>query len=281
MKKLVSLFTMVFAISMAIAQEHTDIINQVGDDNVGTVWQAGAESNLGQIYTTGNDNDALIWQHNNGFGGAGLDALVNQNGNNNHAYVDQAHWKPGAGLGSAFGHDAEIDQDGNWNDADIYQFNGQPSDAYIRQLGNENDADQVIWSDGTGASSAYIWQQGNKNIADQNLGISGYVAGSSFSATQVGSDNKSYQYIYSGEPFPAASVNDNASNNNGTVATYGNNNYAEQKMFTNGDGDVIDNTATITQYNNWNKAWQSQTGFGHTSTIYQNGFGNEATSVQN
>ncbi len=282
MKKLIFLFAMVFAVSMAIGQTHVDVIQQIGDSNTGNVLQSGAEANLGEIYSTGNVNDAYIWQSNNGFGGAGLEALVNQNGNNNHAYVDQAHWKPGEGLGSAFGHDAEVDQDGNWNNADVYQFNGSPSDAYVRQLGNGNNADEVIWSDGNlGLSSAYIWQEGNSNIADQNLGVSGYVTNSSLSATQVGSNNQSYQYIYSGEAFPAGDVNTNAASNIGTVLTFGNNNFAQQTMSANPDGVVFGNTATITQYNDWNTAIQSQEGFGHTSTVLQNGNGNYANSVQN
>lgn len=280
MKKLFAFIVVLLFSGITLAQSHVDVINQVGNTNSGIVTQSGAQSNLGEIYTAGNNNDGTILQNNNGFGGAGLEALVTQNGDHNHALVDQAHWTYFV-PGQTFGHDAVVDQDGNWNTADIYQFNGQPSDAFIRQLGNTNDADQLIYSDGNGNNSAWIWQEGNNNIAYQNLGVEAFVALSTFTATQAGSDNKAYQYIYSDEPFPMATVNTNANNNDGVIATFGSNNYASQVMNFNASGVVSDNTATITQYNNWNTATQTQTGFGHTSTILQNGNSNIAQSVQN
>lgn len=265
---------LLLASGVCYAQSHVDVITQEGPSNTGYIYQSGTQSNFGQIITVGSTNDGYIYQSNNGFGGAGLEASIFQNGDNNHGYVDQGI------SGQTFGHDAVIDQDGNWNKADITQINGQPSTAYIRQYGIANDADQIIYSDGQQLSSAYIWQEGDNNISYQNLGMGGFVSGSSFAATQVGSSNKSYQYIYSNEPWPMGGALKTI-NNHGTINTYGDNNSASQEMKFNADGNNWGNTATIVQLGDWNTATQSQVGTGHISTITQNGFGNSAQSVQN
>jgi hypothetical protein len=272
MKKLIFLFAMVFAVCMAMAQ-HVDVISQVGDSNEGLIQQAGAQSNYAEILTDGNGNEGFVYQNNNGFGGAGLSAWVAQNGDVNHAFVDQGT------TNTTFGHKATIDQDGSYNNADIWQLDGQPSVAYIRQFGDINNADQLIYSDGQGNSSAYIWQEGNSNTALQNLGMGNYVGGSSFSATQVGNGNTSTQLIISDEAFPLGASLQTV-NNHGTVLSNGDANIAFQEM-----GLLLgvnrDNTATITQTGTYNEAYQWQKGMANTSTVFQDGYDNSATSLQN
>lgn len=272
MKKLIFLYAMVFAVSFAMAQ-HVDVISQVGNSNDGYIQQAGIQSNYAEIITVGNENEGFVYQNNNGFGGAGLNAWIAQNGDVNHAFVDQGT------TNQTFGHDATIDQDGSYNAADIWQFDGQPSTAYIRQFGDINNADQLIYSDGQGNSSAYIWQEGNSNVALQNLGEGNYVGGSSFAATQVGNENISTQLIYSDEAFPLGGSLETL-NNHGTVVSIGDANTAFQEMNLLA-GVNRDNTATITQTGDYNDASQWQKGMANTSTVVQDGFDNSATSVQN
>lgn len=273
MKKLLfSLAVLISLSSFAFAQTHTDVISQVGNNNLGSVVQGGAQSNIGTIYTVGNSNDATINQLNNGFGGAGLQAYITQNGDLNHAAISQ----PAGGNSVAFGHLGTIDQDGNSNDADITQFDGTPSTAYIRQLGNVNDGDQVIYSDGTVApSSAWLWQEGNNNIASQNLGNGQYITDAHFTATQVGNSNTSTQVMTGYGAFPVSGdVNTNAYTLNGTVLQDGDLNIGVQSM----TGYL--HTATLTQLGNSNTSTQLQSGFGHTSTVYQAGNNNVGYSDQ-
>jgi len=275
MKKLMTILAIAIATSFAMAQSHVDVITQTGPSNWGSITQSGAQSNYAEIISIGSTNDGNIYQNNNGFGGAGLDARISQVGDVNHGLVQQ-----GTTTTTTFGHKATIDQDGNYNNADIFQYDGQPSTAYIRQLHDGNDADQHIYSDGQKLSSAYIWQEGFNNIADQNLGMGNFISGSSFSATQVGNGNKSYQKVFSNEASPMGAALKTV-NDNGVVISDGNYNYAVQEMNFNTAGNNFNNTATITQANDYNQAWQYQTGTGHTSTITQTGNGNWAQSVQN
>jgi hypothetical protein len=274
MKKL-GLFVAAFFSCAYLFAQNTNVISQTGGNgNTGNVTQISAgQSNYAEILTVGSGNDGTIFQNSSQFGGSGLNASIQQNGDENHALIDQGR------SNVTFGHVATIDQDGGYNSAEILQVDGQPSTAYTRQLGDLNVANQLIYSDGQGNSSAYIWQEGNGNNAYQNLGEGNFVGGSTFSATQVGSGNIADQRIYSDEQFQLGGSLQTI-NNHGTIVTYGSGSIAVQIM----DlylGKNANNTAVITQTGgDYNDARQYQNGDMNTSTITQTGSLNVALSTQ-
>ena len=186
MKKLIFLFAMVFAVSMAMGQN---------SGNVASVDQYG--SNIAEIEQTGSNNTGDIDQ-----GTLGTPVT------NNKVPSYAGDW-----IGGAF-----IDQIGDGNDAAINMHNGGNNGSSVYQYGNDNkgyqdigtshsigtswdlmgvDLDQLgnnNWATQTtvasfgsaGVKRMFVLQDGNYNVADQ-LSVGGYVNAQDI--TQIGNNN--------------------------------------------------------------------------------------------
>ena len=271
MKKLIFLFTMVLAVSMAMAQtnntsevsqsgvkqtatvdqqgmgDNTSYVIQASANNVATVKQINPifdgsideDDNLSSVVQTGARNNADVSQtHDHGQGdyagpGGLLEATIYQSGDNNKA------WQIQGGANQMGASTASIDQSGDRNEAWQKQLKYY-NRAYITQSGNANRAEQAQDTElpeiGS-ANFASINQSGNNNFAIQEQqGWSNNVL-----ATQSGSGNRSEQFQHN-----------NSWLSNAYVVQAGNNNDASQSQV----GNL--NTANIEQYSNGNSATQTQ-----------------------
>lgn len=280
MKKLVFLFALVFAVSMAMAQ-HMDVVNQTGNSNKAYVDQGflvptgpGLPGNVAYVDQIGDRNHADVDQYNGGFAGDAHDAKVWSQGNDNTAKIYQER---AAG-------DAIITQIGNANWADIFEsgnlYDGAPMngayDAFAYQEGNANVTTIDIW--GTNAT-AYAVQVGNSNKIDQDLGsgMGEKVGNSDFDARQYGDRNTAIQMM-DGEGWAGGIT---AVNNYGTIYQDGNDNTAKQYMQEGGFPAAANNFAGATQVGNANWSEQWQTGMGNSSTHSQIGNSNIEITHQN
>ena len=302
MKKLIFLFTMVLAVSMAMAQtnntsevsqsgvkqtatvdqqgmgDNTSYVIQASANNVATVKQINPifdgsideDDNLSSVVQTGARNNADVSQtHDHGQGdyagpGGLLEAIIYQSGDNNKA------WQIQGGANQMGASTASIDQSGNRNEAFQHQLKYY-NEAYINQSGNANKARQAqdteLPEDGS-ANFALINQSGNSNYADQQQqGWSNRVE-----ATQSGIGNTSEQMQHNNSWLSKA-----------YVVQAGNNNDASQSQV----GNL--NTANIEQYSNGNSATQTQVSGNakpagypalNDAEIYQLG-GNSNEAIQN
>ena len=188
MKKLSFLFAMIFAVSMAIAQNNESTTDVDGNNNLTTVNQVGMENDA-DVTVDGNQNNALVQQGN--FGGGNIqsnyaEASIEQIGNKNLAEVNQ---RQGFASGTAV-NSHSIYQEGNENEGWLTTFNGGNS-GMISQEGNSN------WAKGRQSgkpdNNIEISQVGNNNWADVNqmnsTGNPQNIAGNSASVSQDGNNN--------------------------------------------------------------------------------------------
>ena len=196
MKKLIFLFTMVLAVTMAMAQANVAEVDQIGDRNEGIIKQAGLE------------NNAVITQYGTNT------SIINQIGEKNMATVQQgAEGKVVTNKDSqSWRHGAFIDQVGNQNEALIkewqgdgtYQSGGSDNGARIEQTGNKNIASQEISNSHVKTSNwdrmgAHIKQLGDENFAKQEVFRSFGTHGSGgILIDQKGSKNQARQYVIGG-----------------------------------------------------------------------------------
>ena len=210
MKKLIFLFTMVLAVTMAMAQANVAEVDQIGDRNEGNVKQTGLENkavitqygtNTSIINQLGEKNDATVEQGEEGKVVTNKDtqswrygAFIDQVGNENEALIKE--WQgDGTYQSGGSSNGARIEQTGNNNKAfqeisnsQVKTSNWDRMGAHIKQLGNENFAKQEVFrSFGThGTGGILIDQQGGKNQARQ------YVIGGRSNVTeitQIGNNN--------------------------------------------------------------------------------------------
>lgn len=307
MKKLIFLFTMVLAVSMAMAQtnntsevtqsgvkqtatvdqqgmgDNTSYVIQANASNIATVSQINPifdgsideDDNLSTVLQTGTKNKATVTQtHNRGYkdypaSGGLLEAVIEQSGNNNEAeQIQGPHNQMGESLASTL-------QSGNGNYALQHQLKYK-NNAYIVQSGDRNIAmqaqDTELPEDGS-ANFASINQSGNNNDARQEQ--QGWSNGAI--AEQLGSGNTSLQH-----------QENNSWKSNASVLQVGNNNDAFQTSV----GNL--NDALIEQHSSGNTAKQYQTsgnvrpdGYGYDypalndARVYQlGGNSNEAIQTQ-
>lgn len=196
MKKLIFLFTMVLAVTMAMAQANVAEVDQIGDRNEGNVKQTGLE------------NKAVITQYGTNT------SIINQSGEKNMATVEQgAEGKVVTNKDTqSWRYGAFIDQVGNENEALIkewqgdgtYQSGGSSNGARIEQTGNNNKAFQEISNSQVKTSNwdrmgAHIKQLGNENFAKQEVFRSFGTHGSGgILIDQQGSKNQARQYVIGG-----------------------------------------------------------------------------------
>jgi len=128
-------------------------------------------SNSATVMQVGNRNNAAVFQQ-----GQNL-VMLNQNGDNNVGYVDQA-----GGQNRAI-----LTQLGNSNDAGLWTI-GQNITLNANQAGNNNTINAYIENDGIGARIATLNQQGNSNQIDVALLGNEFIGSGNqtFEATQIG-----------------------------------------------------------------------------------------------
>jgi hypothetical protein len=143
------------------------------------------QNNSATVMQVGNRNSATVFQQ-----GQNL-VMLNQNGNNNIGYVDQA-----GGQNRAM-----LTQSGNSNDAGLWTI-GQNITLSANQAGNNNIINAYIENDGIGARIATLNQLGNNNQIDVALLGNGFIGSGNqtFEATQIGNGSSLTALI---DPFQA------------------------------------------------------------------------------
>ena len=198
MRKLIFIFTILLATSMAMAQTNVAVVEQIGNENEGEIVQ------------TGLDNKAEVTQYGTNT------SIINQLGEKNNATVEQG--EEGA-LRSVTNKDTQswrygafIDQVGNENEAKIklwkgdgtYQSGGSSNGARIEQDGDNNKAFQDISNSQVKTANwdrmgAHIKQLGNENFAKQEVFRSFGTQGSGgIIIDQQGLTNQARQYVIGG-----------------------------------------------------------------------------------
>lgn len=275
MKKLIFLFAMVLAVSMAIAQNTSDT-KQIGDLNQITVEQTGSGNLVGRLATPSSDVTFSSQT------GDENEATVTQSGTDNTAFFEQgiSYKYPGtlSGDGENFG---------NGNEVTVSQT-GAKNLAWTYSLGNENIVSVTQSGNGTvdDYNSAGSWLWGNSNFATQSqtsgIGNYSYVAANSSeneaTINQVGTDNEgttSQGWIgYLGH-----------NGNTATILQTGNRNKVELA-----DGDQFVPSLPgytpdlwgwgIQQYGLENISEVTQSGDDNQAAVYQFGDGNDGTISQ-
>lgn len=295
MKKVIFLFAMVLAVSMAMAQT---------SGNVATIDQYG--SNIAEIEQTGSNNTGDIEQ-----GSVGTPVT------NNKVPTYAGDWKGGAfidQIGDA--NNASINMhDGGNNGSCIYQFGNNNIGSQdigtshsigtswdlmgvdLDQIGNNNLASQTtVASFGSaGVKRMFVLQQGNYNVADQ-LSVGGYQNDQNI--TQIGNNNNNQDE--SGNAFDVSATTlanplslSWAHKPAGDYTQYANQMRGTSHMYVEGDNN---NTYQYQEYTVWsrsgdNDAWmdiygsennvvQGQLGYQNSSDIDIVGGGNVVTSSQ-
>jgi hypothetical protein len=279
MKKLIFLFAMVFAVSMAMAQ-HTSTVLETGDNNTATVTQGfdggglAMPGNISDVEQLGDGNDAVVVQTNNGFGGQQHNSEILQTGDDNAASVEQRN-----ATGNAI-----INQIGSRNTANVLESGNfdvphpagglSPYDAYVLQTGDDNTVSMTIFGDGS--SSAAI-QDGNNNLITQQLGqgVGEKVYRSSAYANQLGDRNEASQ-VMEGQGF-AGDID--VAFERERIWQTGDDNFALQLQTDNALPASV-NYAEVRQTGNENESWQYQTGTWNDSRVAQDGLSNFSTTTQ-
>ena len=226
MKKLVFLFTMVFAVSMVMAQNDVDL-SQTGANQVADISQTGSNNDADVTQFTDNDgkqkstviqtgkrNTVDVEQNQTGGGDNGMNrAFIQQVGNDN--YGKQYENAPGYNGGQR----VTAYQTGNLNDVRQSIFSGYTESFYTEQIGHKNDAIQE--ATGGGHNHGHVFQWGHENWAKQEIFGSnhGYMS-AEIKIVQDGSLNDASQLFQQGG---------SGTKNNGEIYQYGDENYAYQE----------------------------------------------------
>ena len=240
MKKLIFLFTMVLAVSMAMAQ-NTVNLSQTGANQEATIDQAGTNNakvtqftdNEGPQKSTvlqyGEQNTVVVKQDQTGGGGnkPANTAFIEQVGNNN--YGRQIEFAPGYNSGQH----VKANQTGNSNDVRQTIFRGYTELLESNQTGHENIVIQE--ATGGGHNTAGINQNGIRNWAKQEMfGNNNGYSSAEIYINQFGDRNKARQ-LFTG--------NGQSHKNNGTIYQSG----AENDAFQEGEGRDLNLTQNFTE----------------------------------
>lgn len=278
MKKIIFLFTMALAVSMAMAQ-NTATTTQTGDLQIATTTQTGdlnnavvtqtqdgtpvnnpAFMNKATVEQDGTGNTVTVVQNELGGGNKGNNtAFIQQVGDDNKGeqYGNAPHQNSGQHI-TAY-------QTGNLNDVKQSIFSGYTESLYTSQAGNENEAIQE--ATGGGNNHAIIRQLGNENWAKQEVfGNNNGYSSSDVLIEQDGILNKAQQYFRG---------DGQGHKNNGEVYQVGDENDAYQ------EGKGRDLNLQIFQTGDLNVGAIYSTGIGHSGVITQTGLMNEALITQN
>ncbi|MDX8339496.1 hypothetical protein SLH46_09905 [Draconibacterium sp. IB214405] len=278
MKKLSILFTMVFAVSLAFAQ-NTAVVNQEGNSNTGYVDQngSGQEIYLDQI---GDDNTSTVDQD-----GIGNEGYVAQ------GMVEGYFWSPSTAMKGNRNKSTFI-QNGEENYGEIVQV-GNDNITSVNQQGNNNEAYSYqgwpfgFWGE-TAITAALKTTNGVVNIkqlTSNNFAASWTYGGNNNKTTisqSIGEENLasvSQGFIYLDAPYdfssPVYNVKDNiatilqaGASNIGKVMQLGNaNNF---KLTQNGDGNSVGYSASASGLLESRNAYFEQDGNRNTFTGTQN-----------
>jgi hypothetical protein len=273
MKKLSTLlFALLFAGSMAYAQDNNANVDQEGNYQTATVTQTGSsnDADVNQLTTNsgvqtaeviqdGEGNSATVIQTQSGSGNTTPNtAFIEQIGENNMALqIENApSYNSGQSIsGFQDGHDHILIQT---------IASGYTASLDAHQEGNGNLITQTIM--GGGHNHGEVFQHGHENEVIQHLGGSnnGYSSGVML-VEQHGRSNYAAQY-YEGLGL--------GHYNNSELYQHGKNNNAWQT----GNGRDLSSVLNQHGQNNWST--QELTGEGHTSTVNQDGMTNVSTVIQ-
>ena len=261
-------------------------VEQYGQSNVAYQWQNYYQGllggdNIAEIFQEGTGNIASQVQE-----GIGNEAYITQIGNDNYAgnFDWAGQWQSGGDGWTGIGNYnySEIWQEGNANRAaqttvgDDNATVGDDNEAYITQIGNNNDAGfwgiSELWGGTDAMFNAGQRQFGNDNIA---------------SIYQEGSYNRALQRQNTFETpgdENTAYIEQHGTNSGNSPwgfdvvgagqKQFGNNNYAS--IYQNG----WENYAYSIQTGNWNTVFQSQTGEYNYGIATQTGDGNSISQDQ-
>ena len=272
MKKLTTLFfVLVFASSMALAQNNdADVdqegvnqdaeIEQVGSTNTADVDQftnnSGAQES--DVIQLGSDNEATVEQNQTGGGGNALNtAYIKQDGTSNEATQMQTAGGYNGGQ-SVWGL-----QDGTGNILNQTISSGYTVSLHAEQVGTNNDVDQDASAT---HSHGEVYQDGSDHEAVQNLtGSNNGYMGDIMLIDQDGTNQ------YAKQDFNGSG---SSHSNNGSIIQLQSDNEAWQLS----SGRDLNATLTQDGVGNWSK--QQQTGVGHSSTVTQMGDSNTSHVMQ-
>jgi hypothetical protein len=257
MKKLVFLFAMVFAVSMAMGQSNSSTVDQTGNNQNALVIQSGSSnsSDVDQTSPAGSVNNAT----------------VNQTGNSNTADVDQVQQNSVVGANNA-----TLTQIGNSNNGTQTQVGTWTGymNATMLQNGSNNTGTQIQSSYNETATMTQL-QDGNTGIQNQSgnyvsaamtqSGLNNYGnqlqsgLNNSMTLSQTGNSNESYQTQSGGTWNPPGG-------HRAVTTILGDDNYTSQQQ-----SGTTSNNASIDQTANSSSAEQTQTGSYNQATITQLG----------
>jgi hypothetical protein len=276
MKKFLTLaFALVFMTGIAFAQNNTSTVTQSTNNNDAYIDQVGSGIDATVVQTGGNGNYASIDQHNSpdfptmestvrqiGGENTATAVLSRKNSSGATSMQIQQGWRntarinPGAGLGSNEGSGSLIQkQFGNDNFASMSGGDSYTAEQY--QDGHRNQAT----TSGNGKNGDVFQQQ----IGNDNLARTGGLRYSDSDQRQFGNNNTSL----------LDDIDHDGPGESYTTYQNGNNNMA--RLDAGGFGGVLD----IRQINNQNTARVTWTTTGNSTTITQNGFGNDAVVNSN
>jgi hypothetical protein len=209
MKKLVFLFGMVFAVSMAIAQSNSSTVVQTGNSNDADVTQTGLSntSTVTQTELPGSSTSAgITWGYN--------DADVTQDGDRNIADIKQDVKNTAEQTQTGDDNQAYIQQVKGNNGRDMWAYQVQTGDlnwaridqgrnssyghqykAFQTQIGNENDAELISRGAGQNPTPGFNpltqYQEGSLNDAYMRVNGNTIVA----SQHQYGNENYAHTEV--------------------------------------------------------------------------------------
>ena len=294
MKKIIFLFAMIFAVSMAMAQENDAEINQYGT-NIAEIEQVGDLNEA--IINQGDEGASVTNSGSNGSGDWKFGSFITQEGTDNTAEVDVNTSKNGTSI-DQLGNANWAKQELNANISKTTDWDRMGLD--INQEGDNNWANQETRAGfGTyGVQGMMINQDGNYNIADQ-MSIGG--TNQQVEIEQIGNNNNNpdessnvFDVSATGlaNPLalpwvlkPAGDFTQYMFQNKGVAHMYvkgdDNNTYQYQEYVTyGGDEGQGQNDATMDVWGSGNNVAQGQLGDLNSSDIDINGDGNVVTTSQ-
>lgn len=273
MKKLTTLMVALFVVAgISFAQSNETTITQSSNNNSANVDQAGMDNIATIVQTGGNQNSATIRQSSDPAEDGVIESIIRQNGFNNTAVTNGSRKNSASSI-------TEQVQNGNNNRAYINPAEGsspggnEGTTLTQVQIGNQNYATM----DGSDSYRAEQYQNGFSNVAK----TSGNGKNGDVYQRQVGNNNFAEA---NGLSFANSEQlqfgNENISDLDGighdgpgeSYYTRQNGNSNTALLFANGNGGVLD----IVQTNNQNYARVNWTTVGNSTTISQNGYGNDA-----
>ena len=239
---------------MQEGDRNSSLVNQMGDDNVSWARQGTneqAEKNWVEVQQDGNGNESRTLQtyDNNR-------ALVDQFGDDNKSDIEQRAFSNGTQ-----GHAAEVDQDGNRNQAIIDQDGlGARNEATSIQFGGDNKSYQEQYA--TSSTN----NQGNNALVTQGDGST---------TTQIETDLWT-NGLLTVDNIANGSFNPGADNSIARQVQYGTNNAVEAQQFGEGNQSLqIQGNSLLAPNSDGNRALVVQNAYGNPA-----GGGNKAAQLQ-